>query len=278
MVLTPPTFGWEKVWGLTRLGWETGNDTANFWDIETTGASASGRVNGVGHTVGVNTSGMTTESTFTDAGWDFENIWGIDSGINDGYPYLLWVYTPHKIPRDFTRVLWFQPNNIISGTTLPDRATDDGAQNGVITWGSNPAGINITHSGLDLDDSYYDYMFEPIFPDNPDIITPEPGSMTSDIDTDKLAKNPLNPVFQAIDEATGGLLPLRLLWLGFAIGVLIASMVYVQHKTEHITFTSLTGLAVSVLFYVGGAFPLWVVVVLVIGLIASIIAERQPVL
>jgi hypothetical protein len=35
-------------------------------------------------------------------------------------------------PTTSTPVLWYQPNNIISGTTLPDRL---GTQNGIITWG-----------------------------------------------------------------------------------------------------------------------------------------------
>jgi len=32
------------------------------------------------------------KKTYTDAGWDFENVWGIDAEINNGYPYLLWEY------------------------------------------------------------------------------------------------------------------------------------------------------------------------------------------
>ena len=42
-----------------------------------------------------------------------------------------------------TEVLKYQPNTIISGTTLPDRDTADGAQDATITFGSNPAGIAV---------------------------------------------------------------------------------------------------------------------------------------
>lgn len=45
-------------------------------------------------------------------------------------------------PNELTQVLWYQPNTIISETTLPDLAGT--AQNGVITWGTNPANITIT--------------------------------------------------------------------------------------------------------------------------------------
>ncbi len=51
-----------------------------FWDTQTSGTSSS--PGGSGR----NTTQMKTQSTFTN--WDFVNVWGIDAGINDGYPYL----------------------------------------------------------------------------------------------------------------------------------------------------------------------------------------------
>jgi hypothetical protein len=177
---------------------------------------------------------------------------------------------------DGTEELQYEPEGIIQNSALPDETEQD--HDGTINWGTNPDGVDVSISGLQTDEqqgvSYYPYTA----PGNTNIIEPEPATMTSDIDTAKLAKNPLSLLFQAISNPTGGQLPFRLLWLGFAILVLIVSMGYVQFKTEHITFTSLTGLGVSVMFYVLGVFPLWVIILLAIGLIASIIAERQPVL
>jgi hypothetical protein len=45
-----------------------------------------------------------------------------------------------------TLIAWYQPITLISGTTLPDR--EGAAQNGVITWGSNPAGISVSVGAL----------------------------------------------------------------------------------------------------------------------------------
>jgi len=59
--------------------------TYSFWDIQTTGQASS--AGGTGKV----TAEMTTNSTFIDAGWDFNTIWGMDSLINDGYPYLQWA-------------------------------------------------------------------------------------------------------------------------------------------------------------------------------------------
>ena len=54
-----------------------------FWDTQTseTEISAGG--------TGKNTTEMTTQSTFLDAGWS-SAIWYMDAGFNSGYPYLEW--------------------------------------------------------------------------------------------------------------------------------------------------------------------------------------------
>ena len=42
------------------------------------------------------TSKMKDQQTFTNAGWDFTNTWGINSNINNGYPYLQ-VFYPNGV-------------------------------------------------------------------------------------------------------------------------------------------------------------------------------------
>jgi len=62
-----------------------------FWDTETSGQDTSD--GGTGKT----TAQMKTESTFTDAGWDFTTpIWYINPTINDGYPAFIGVVTRIK--------------------------------------------------------------------------------------------------------------------------------------------------------------------------------------
>ena len=53
-----------------------------FWDMTSSGQTIS-----AGGT-GKDTAEMKTESTFTNAGWNFTTVWSINSSINDGYPYL----------------------------------------------------------------------------------------------------------------------------------------------------------------------------------------------
>jgi hypothetical protein len=60
---------------------------SSFWDVDTSEHSTSFD-GGVGQT----TAQMQTKSTFTDAGWDFDNVW-----IMNGYPELLRLLTPFDI-------------------------------------------------------------------------------------------------------------------------------------------------------------------------------------
>ena len=73
-----------KVSGNTGTGGLMGDNmgivTASFWDTQTSGQTISG--GGTGKT----TAEMKTMSTFTDAGWDFVEIWSI--GENQTYPFL----------------------------------------------------------------------------------------------------------------------------------------------------------------------------------------------
>ncbi len=73
--------------------------THSFFDTETSGqliACEDGDCSGV---TGKTTTEMTTTSTFTDAGWNFNDVWEIDSD-NDGYPHFVWensVNEPYEL-------------------------------------------------------------------------------------------------------------------------------------------------------------------------------------
>jgi hypothetical protein len=73
--------GTSSVGGL--VGYKPGGSvTTSFWDTQT-----SGQLTSDGGTPKTTTE-MKTKSTFTDAGWDFVNIWDICEGTN--YPRLRW--------------------------------------------------------------------------------------------------------------------------------------------------------------------------------------------
>jgi hypothetical protein len=78
------------------VGSNNGGITSSFWDMETSGHATSD--GGIGKT----TTKMQTQSTFTDAGWDFldeikngtEDIWWIREGQD--YPRLWWELIPEN--------------------------------------------------------------------------------------------------------------------------------------------------------------------------------------
>ena len=76
-------------WTGGLVGYNYGTISASFWDIEIGGPD-----NGIG--TPLPTSQMQTESTFTNAGWDFVDIWDICEGTN--YPKLVWQI---PLPGDF---------------------------------------------------------------------------------------------------------------------------------------------------------------------------------
>jgi hypothetical protein len=74
--------------GLIGINAQSATVSNSFWDTQASGQSSS--AGGTGKT----TTEMTTQSTFTDAGWDFvaestngnDDIWAIYAYYNDGYP------------------------------------------------------------------------------------------------------------------------------------------------------------------------------------------------
>jgi len=257
------------------VGTNSDSITVSFWDTATSGQSTSD--GGMGRT----TSYMTSIDLYKAAGWDIEERWIHPSLRNNGYPILSWqvgnspTWIIHSTFPDDNQVVHFQPTTIILGTTLPNRAGGGGVYpNGTFSWGDNPAGIEIRLDGFLTPEDVY--RFEPIMPGGWDIIEPEPGGMTGDVDLGKLAKNPFRPMVQVI--ASGAGFTERLAWLLLAIFILIAIMIAVLLWTQHMVFTALAGFAVGFMFYSMGVWGLWVVILLAFGLVASIVYERMPTL
>jgi len=82
--------GEENVGGLIGHNPEGADVRDSFVDGEISGQEqAVGMNNGTVENVhSLSTNEMKDKSTY--AGWDFENIWSIDEGRNNGYPYLQW--------------------------------------------------------------------------------------------------------------------------------------------------------------------------------------------
>jgi len=172
-----------------------------------------------------------------------------------------------------TLIVQYQPQTIISGTTLPDR--EGAAQNGVITWGANPAGIAVVLGSLNsvsqpspgqtLDEPYLDILPAIEVSDwyeEPDV-------------TGTLLTNPLRPFVTIMSDATSmtEMQAWRLLGLAFVLFCTVAAAVAVR---SHLLIAGIicgSSIGLMVAFTI---FPLWSVVFIIGAIAAGVVAERSP--
>lgn len=236
-----------------------------FWDTETSGQPSS--EGGTGKT----TAEMTTQSTFTNAGWDFTTIWDMAAYANNGYPYLQWWYDPTPFA-SWTQVLWFEPIDIISGTTLPDRAGT--AQNGAITWGANPAGIAIDMGPL-VSEGQPPITATPEYPVTPvPDMTGESGQPGWTPTQPTLPDNPFYPLVEMVGNQMN--IPIWLVWVILALLILLLIMLVSYKYAPHQIITALAGGGWSAFMYSMGIFPFWVMFIFAAMALAVIIGERTP--
>jgi len=124
---------------------------------------------------------------------DNANDWVL---MSDAIPYMDCM----KITVDETLVAWYEPNMMIAGSVLTDR--EGGDHNGVINWGSNPDGIEITVGGLEgvvpVTSAYED---EAVIPDL--LPTPEDIDYYSDVEEAELANMPQYDAVSAVADSLG---------------------------------------------------------------------------
>ncbi len=82
---------------------------------------------------GTTASAVSVPSNTSNWFWNFNNV----------MPYI----NSANITVGGNQKLWYQPTALISGTTLPNRASS-GSYPGVITWGTNPSDVVIAISGI----------------------------------------------------------------------------------------------------------------------------------
>ncbi len=137
--------------GAFYIAVSSGNITAQI--VGTSGNATATGVSIGEHTIDV--SANTTHLTMSIDGVIADNVSLSGSNVtdttnewtfmqNDVMPYADNI----SISVNGTQQLYFALNSIISGTNLPDRATDNISNNGAITWGTNPSSILISVGGI----------------------------------------------------------------------------------------------------------------------------------
>ena len=196
-----------------------------------------------------------------------------NDNANDFIIYELPYYNSYTHTTSDTLRITYAPDSIISGTTLTNE-TNPGTHDGAITWGSNPAGISISTSGLLLDESYYYTGGES---GTTDIFAPEPAELAPGLDNDKLDHNPLSPGVEGFAAASNGAFTESLVWYGIAwFSVIALAIVLVILVREHLVLAASVSFGLCIFWYVSGVFDYWVLIIFGIFFGATLIHERMP--
>ncbi len=184
-------------------------------------------------------------------------------------PY--WNYYKHTVGG--TLVGWYQPASVILTTVMPDRA--GAAQNGVITWGANPAGVGVvlgsmTSSGQSSIGGGSDTS-------TGDILPPvgktdwRPAAVVSAA----LQANPMRPIVTAISDNTTLSEYQVWVWLGIILVVFITVLVGANVRGHHL-ITGIAASAAIILMVVWTVFPLLSLLVVVLAVWGGLVSERSP--
>jgi len=195
-----------------------------------------------------------------------DNDWVI---MSNATPYS--DYYRHTVNE--TLVGWYQPTSMILTTVMPDRAGT--AENGVITWGSNPAGVGTTLGsmvssgqpgiGTTTDTSTGDIL--PVVGGTD--WRPDAGVSVT------LQANPMRPIVTAISDNTTLSEYQVWVWFGIIFVVFITILVGANVRGHHL-ITGIAASAAIILLIVWTVFPWWVLTVIVLAIWGGLVSERSP--
>lgn len=187
------------------------------------------------------------------------------------YPDHYWNYYKHTVSG--TLIAHYQPEDIISGTTLPD--LEGAAQNGVITWGSNPAGISVSIGGMVSLDQPGTATEETTVPTD---ILPQSSSSDWYVDPEvstSLLTNPLRPFVTILSNTTSMSESQAWRLLGLAL-VLLLTASSLKVCKGHLLIVGAACAAAIIGMVAMTIFPLWALVFAAIAIIGGLVSERSP--
>jgi hypothetical protein len=190
------------------------------------------------------------------------------------FDYLKWTVSD-------TLIAWYQPISMIVGTTLDDReGTDAGEtgtaeEDGAITWGANPAGVDAAIGSLV---SSSQPEIAPAAEEEAIDVLPE-GEIPAGgvVDTAALEDNPMYFIVELLSENAD--LTEEQIWFGGAtLIILIAMGIAVAKVPSHLLLAGTIGLVFSGFFTAMHIYQWWMLMIFGFVFVASLIMERKPVI
>lgn len=231
---------------------------------------------------------MFEEHGVLDADWyDFTPLNGI-AVIDNANDWILFEnnvmpyvdYYKHTVSSDL--MIWYQPVSLIIGTNLDDReGTDIGEtgtveEDGIITWGTNPADMSITIGSLI---SVSQPEVSPAEEEEaPDIIPEGNVPITGGVvNTSDLQDNPLYPVVELVNEQTG-FTEEQIWFIGATLIIVLGMGIAAVKVPNHMLLAGSVGLILAGFFTAMQIYQWWMMLIFGFMFIMSILMERKPVL
>lgn len=193
-------------------------------------------------------------------------------GVPDTATDYVFTPTPYadyiKLTVSGTQVLWYQPNTMLTTTTLPDRSTGDGTQNGTITYGSN-ADITITFG---QPSSYSDTSYNPSTSFS-GTSAPDATMPTSWYEGTISTSSPLYGMFNNAASTSG--IPIGTLYFVVDITLVIVLMLIAGVLTHSNIFMLLIGIGMIGISVNQGVIGGWAGTFFVIGTLSIVYLRRQ---
>ena len=168
----------------------------------------------------------------------------------------------------------YDPNAIVLTTALPNRQVP-GSYTGLITWGSNPAGVGVTLGSMTSSG-------QPSIGATTDTSTSDLLPVTGGTDwrpdagvSAKLQANPLRPIVVAISDNTSLSEYQVWVWFGIIFVVFITALVGANVRGHH-TLTGIATSAAIILLVVWDIFPLLSLLAVVLVIWGGHVSERSP--
>lgn len=248
----------------TNRIWARNSDGSAFYDtiIEIIGATIPDY-----NTLRLYIDGVEEAQTYTET--------PVPDNAND-YTFLQGDVMPYadnvSIHTGDTQQLLFEPNAIIIGDTLPDRAGSD--DDGTITWGSNPAGVSVVMGSLTASELTTAPTEELEIPgvvgifNPPSNMFPEESAMTGET---------MSVLYATIsDLAVLTNTDIQYFWWLLCVILVLLSVVWTMRFTQNLMLATLSGGA-SIGLCIGMSFlPFWVLIVAIVFMITLLVMERSP--
>jgi len=177
-----------------------------------------------------------------------------------------------KYTKGGTLLITYQPTAIISGTTLPD--TTGTAQDGVFTFGANPAGLAVSIGSLSSSGSG-DFTSQPSTNIDPNIV---PGGNQDLSSGTRVTSSPFYPFFDAIYVASGNTLGVDLQAMMFAtvfaVGFAIMGGMISQGRSFFLVVFGL-GVGAGIGYALGFYQDVWVLYVIAVLAVAALLLDAR---